>query len=175
MTKKLQGLYKGNVGSLLGNIYLSPERKSLKCYKRKVLEVRPVPLKDDYSDLMNGNKISKTFTIDDRLNLISSLRENEDRIKGKQTSIEQGFVYLVKNAAYPGWIKAGMTIDFEDRLSTYNLYTPINCFQMISVKWVADRKLCETILLEELGKVSNLVNGEWFKIDESLAIKIFNS
>ena len=46
---------------------------------------------------------------------------------------------------------------------------------MISLKWVADRKMCEKILLEELSKIAEITNGEWFKIDESLALKVFNS
>jgi hypothetical protein len=174
MTKKLRGSYKGNVGSLLGNIYLNPSKKKTTKYKRKILEVRPSFLKDDYSDLLD-KKVTVVVANDARLNLISEMRKKEDRTKGKQTLIEEGFVYLVKNSAFPGWIKAGMTIDYEDRLKTYNLYAPDRNFQMISMKWVADRRVCETILLEELGKIAEITNGEWFKVDESLALKVFNS
>ncbi len=175
MTRKLQGSYKGNVGSLVGNIYLNPARQSVK-RRKKIVEIRPGILKDDYSDLLlKENKSIGIIEYNVRLNVISEMRKNEDRIKGKQTAIVEGFVYLVKNDAFPGWIKAGMTIDYEDRLNTYNLYTPSENFQMLSIKWVADRRICETILLEELSKVAEITKGEWFKINESLALRIFNS
>lgn len=176
MTRKLQGPYKGNVGTLVGNIYLNPDRKNLKSHK-KIIEIRSGILKDDYSDLLGKDivEIRNTITLDRRLFLIDEKRKNEDRINGTQTSIKEGFVYLVKNVVYPGWIKAGMTIDYEDRLRTYNLYTPDNNFEMLGVRWVADRRMIETILLEELSKVAVKVKGEWFKIDESLALEIFNS
>lgn len=177
MTRKLQGQYKGNVGSIIGNIYLNPDRKSGKRYNKKIIEIRPGVLKDDYSDLLTKEieRFDTRIGTDVRLNLISEMRKNEDRTKGKQTSIMEGFVYLVKNDVFPGWIKAGMTIDYEERLNTYNSYTPTNNFQMLSVKWVTDRKMFETILLEELGKNAKISRGEWFKIDETEALRIFNS
>jgi hypothetical protein len=176
MTKKLQGLYKGNVGSLLGNVYLTPKGRK-PSYKNKIIEVRPGKLHDDYSDLCKDKELTISFieTPDQRLLTITGLRKDEVRCKGQQTSIEEGFVYLVKSESYPGWIKAGMTIDYEERLGVYNLYTPTKNFQMFATKWVADRRICETILLEELSKIAEVTKGEWFKVDESAALAIFNS
>lgn len=36
--------------------------------------------------------------------------------KGVQTTVRDGFIYMVENLAYPGWVKAGMTTNVSSRL-----------------------------------------------------------
>lgn len=191
MTKKLQGQYKGNVGALASNIYLNPKNFRRK-KKGKILEIRPGRLNDDYGDLYekvygkveNGSSQSGAGNagndcvdenLTNRQKIIDEFRKNESRLIGEKTSIKEGFIYLVVSPSYPGWVKAGMTVDFEDRLSTYNQSSPLSDFVMKAVRWVPDRRVYEDCLLNELSKISNKVRGEWFLIDENLALRTFNS
>ena len=79
----------------------------------------------------------------------------------------------MKNPSWNGWIKAGMTIDYQSRLRTYNVNDPFEKFNFLCLKWVENRRDAETRLLSELNKVSDVRNGEWFFIPDEDASKIF--
>lgn len=95
-------------------------------------------------------------------------------LPGMHRTGKEGFIYLVQNPAFEGWVKCGMTVDCGDRLKSYNGYDPICRFSFITTKRVENRRQAETQLLKEVSFKSSLQNGEWFKIDESLCIEIFD-
>jgi hypothetical protein len=95
-------------------------------------------------------------------------------LPGMQRTGKEGFIYLVKNPAYPGWIKCGMATDCGSRLKSYNGYDPIGGFSFIATQQVVDRRKAERQLLHDVSMKACLQNGEWFKIDESICIEIFN-
>lgn len=98
----------------------------------------------------------------------------EIRQKGEQTSVKQGFVYLVKNPCFPGWIKAGMTIDYELRLGAYNISDPRSRFEYLKLAWTQDRRIMERTLLKVLELNAGETRGEWFRIQTQEAIFIFD-
>jgi hypothetical protein len=171
----MKSTYRGNLGILRDNVYICDKRHRNK--KSKIIEVRKSVLMDDYSDLLKKSSELKQEVISSeaRLSKINELRKQEIKVHGEQTCIDEGFVYLVANSAYPGWIKAGMTIDYEKRLATYNLYSPDSNFEMLSVKWVTNRRFFEKILLEELSKIAISQKGEWFKVDKEKALLLFGN
>lgn len=173
--------YIGNIGTLRKSIYVKealPKKKrkpksnnkvttdSVRQYKELIREMFTKPLPD---------KENLEVGTTDRLKDIRNQYDNEIKIHGEQTSIREGFVYLIVNRRYPEWIKAGMTVDYEKRLSVYNQYDPESSFEFVIVKWVNDRRLLETILLEQLSTIAETRNGEWFKIDKEKALSIFES
>lgn len=89
---------------------------------------------------------------------------DEIRTKGEQTSAMEGFVYLVTNPCYPGWVKAGMTIDYELRLGTYNTSDPLSRFEYAELAWTPDRRGAERQLLESLQGIAIETRGEWFRM-----------
>jgi len=101
--------------------------------------------------------------------------EDEIRKHGEQTTIKEGFVYIIINPSYPEWIKAGMSFDYEKRLNIYNQYDPESKYSIISLRWTADRRLAESNLLKLLASHSKDRKGEWFKIDKDVSINLFNS
>jgi hypothetical protein len=101
--------------------------------------------------------------------------EEEIRKHGEQTSIKEGFVYIIINPSYPEWIKAGMSIDYEKRLNVYNQYDPESKYSIISLRWTADRRRSDQNLLDLLAKISIDRKGEWFKIDKNVSINLFES
>jgi hypothetical protein len=100
--------------------------------------------------------------------------DEEIRLKGEQTSVRQGFVYLVKNPCFPGWVKAGMTIDYELRLSTYNTSDPLSRFEYVKLAWTPDRREAELLLLNALRLNALETLGEWFRMQVQDAVLIFD-
>jgi hypothetical protein len=99
----------------------------------------------------------------------------EIRQHGEQTAIQEGFVYLVQHPLFAGWVKAGMTVDFELRMATYNVADPLSRFVMSRVKWAENRRQAEIALMEALGCVAEQRNGEWFKMDFEKACIVFDN
>ena len=122
---------------------------------------KPALLISSTEVIINENK---TLTLDDHLRIIRQQIEDEKTIEGEQTTIKEGFVYLISNPNWNGWIKAGMTTDYESRISTYNIYDPTHSFSYIDIKWSSDRKYAENHLLNVLSIHSRERKGEWFRI-----------
>jgi hypothetical protein len=113
-------------------------------------------------------------SIEERLKNIRIRYLSENRKRNTIDSISEGFVYLVENPAWPGWVKVGMTIDYEKRLLSYNsTYDPHNKYSYIDIKWVKNRKEVETELLNLFESKADNRSGEWFKISKPIALQLF--
>ncbi len=171
--------YIGNIGALRKSIYVRDKLpKTQKKYTNSVKAGKNIS-KFTYAGTANVNtctvEIIDEITIGDQLLNIRNKYNKEIRIHGEQVSFKEGFIYLISNSAFPGWIKAGMTIDYENRLSQYNMYDPINGYRMHTIKWVTDRRNKENLLLSNLKDNSTFHKGEWFYIEENEAIKILTA
>lgn len=101
---------------------------------------------------------------------------DEIRKRGEQTTIPEGFVYLVTHPLFGGWVKAGMTIDFEVRLGVYNVSDPLSRFEYAAVKWVPNRRQAETKLLARLAAEAGTDEaGEWFELPVEAALQVFEA
>lgn len=109
-----------------------------------------------------------------KLQIIRAKYSSEIKQHGEQTTIPEGFVYLVTHPLFEGWVKAGMTIDFEQRLINYNISDPLSRFIYSAVGWVSTRRRAERDLLKMLAASASQRNGEWFVIDPEIALKIFD-
>ena len=96
------------------------------------------------------------------------------KVRGIQSVDKNGFIYLIVNPKFSGWVKCGMTINLNTRLNSYNCYDPTGQFRFIATKKVENRRAAERSLLRKVSLTAAAVNGEWFRIDESDCIKIFN-
>jgi predicted GIY-YIG superfamily endonuclease len=97
-----------------------------------------------------------------------------DDIDGIRNSDGNGFIYLIENEMYSGWIKCGMTTNLSKRLNSYNTNDPLRRFQFVIHKEVDSRRKAEKHLMLELSNRSDLINGEWFRIEKKMAIDIFS-
>lgn len=148
-------LYKSNFQRFREDVYRI--RKNSKVKKSKTKEVTN-------SLNIDENILKKDLTLFEHLCKIRKLIEDEGNESGNQTSIEEGFVYLLSNPVWNGWVKIGMTTDYESRLSTYNMYDPTSSYSFIDIKWTNDRKYAEKHLKNVFLIHSDAVKGEWFKI-----------
>ncbi len=99
----------------------------------------------------------------------------ELRKHGEQTTIPEGFVYLVTHELFTGWVKAGMTIDYEVRLGTYNVSDPLSRFRFAALKWFPNRRQAEAKLLMCLSEEAYKQAGEWFEMPLDLAKMVFDA
>lgn len=91
--------------------------------------------------------------------------------------IKEGYVYAISNSAWPDWIKIGMAIDAEDRLSSYQTSSPMRNYKLVHSVYCEDRSESERsahILAARKASVGwdKQNNGEWFKITQSQAVDI---
>ena len=147
--------------------------------KRPVLNVTQTIRLFVETQLMNfqltAGEVKKLFKCDsDKAKLI--MKEVHRRRKQEgivKPVVRDGFIYLIENDAYPGWIKCGMTTELKSRLDAYNGYDPLKRFRVIASSEVPNRRKSESQLLNDLKMKSSLQTGEWFKIDKEIALKIF--
>ena len=106
--------------------------------------------------------------------LINETKESEEKIliPGK-TRLEEGFLYIIQNPIYPGWVKIGSTIDLNRRLQSYQTCDPFQSFEIVYSEYCTNRKDVEIKVHNMLAKHRG--NGEWFKIDLKKAIKKIKS
>jgi len=101
--------------------------------------------------------------------------KDEIRVHGEQTLIKEGFVYLIENESFPGWVKVGMAFDYEKRLSVYNQYDPEKRYAIVGLRWVTDRRKMESFIIDKMNLSTLKRVGEWFKIDVTTSLNIFYS
>ena len=75
----------------------------------------------------------------------------------------EGYVYIINNPCWDGWVKVGMAIDAEDRCKQYQTSSPFRDYKLCYLKHFEDRKTAEQSAHKELKKITDTYNGEWFK------------
>lgn len=74
-------------------------------------------------------------------------------------NLQEGFLYFIANPAWPDKLKVGMTIDYENRLSTYQTGDPYRAYYIKSAEFVENRRQAEKLILNKF-KIDTDV-GEW--------------
>ena len=87
----------------------------------------------------------------------------------KYNSSKEGQVYIIVNESFPEWIKVGMAIDAEDRLSNYQTSSPYRDYALYCSWSVSDRRAAEQAAHEILTECSDARKNEWFKCDPAFA------
>ncbi len=90
-------------------------------------------------------------------------------------STKEGYVYIIINPAWKGWLKLGMAIDPKDRCNSYQTSSPLRDYKLIHSRFFKDRRKAESKMHIEAKKISTLNNSEWFKLSKDEAIKIIDN
>lgn len=107
----------------------------------------------------------------DELVFAEALKAARKIHKNQQISLRGGYIYVVVNPSYPGWLKVGCTVDLNKRLQTYQTSDPHRAFEFRFKRFVPDRRIAERMLIEELRHLDIL--GEWVKTDFRAVVEIF--
>ncbi|AFQ22213.1 hypothetical protein My1_054 [Pectobacterium phage My1] len=73
---------------------------------------------------------SKSFKDAHRFKIPQVMRALQLLCKREGVSHTIGYVYLITNPAYPGWVKIGASVDAETRLSQYQTYSPFRNYTL---------------------------------------------
>ena len=92
-------------------------------------------------------------------------------LKGYEKT-KEGYVYIIANPSFDGWLKIGMAIDAEDRCNSYQTSSPHRDYRLLYARRFNDRRKAETKTMNKLKKVVKEHNGEWFKTDRNTAQEI---
>jgi len=93
----------------------------------------------------------------------------------KLDNIKEGYVYVITNPAWIGWVKIGMAIDADDRCNSYQTSSPHRDYELKYDIETDDRRALEQAAHKEAIKVASEYKGEWFKLDVETAIEILNN
>jgi hypothetical protein len=80
------------------------------------------------------------------------------------TSTKEGYVYILSNPAWPGWVKVGMAVDAQDRCNSYQTSSPFRDYILHCSILCSDRRKDEQIAHIHLEGLSSERRGEWFKV-----------
>ena len=98
---------------------------------------------------------------------------NEAAFEGtyKLSDVKEGYVYVISNKAWPGWVKIGMAVDSEDRLKGYQTGDPHRSYKLEFSRNFNDRRKAESKAHVLAGK-SSIQSGEWFNMSVQDAINV---
>ena len=91
------------------------------------------------------------------------------------SKIKEGFVYILTNPAWEGWLKVGMAIDAEDRRNSYQTSSPLRDYILEYKKFFTNRSEAEQEVHKQLIGKGNIFNGEWFQVSVKKAKKIIEA
>jgi len=81
-----------------------------------------------------------------------------------------GYVYVISNPAWKGWVKVGMAIDAEDRCNSYQTSSPFRDYSLLYSVYVTDRRVIEKKAHKRIAKIAEDRQNEWFFVDPLKAI-----
>ncbi len=89
----------------------------------------------------------------------------------KYESSTEGQVYVMTNPNFPEWVKVGMAVDAEDRLSTYQTSSPFRDYSLAASWDVTERRSAESEAHAALQKLYER-RSEWFNCTTEQAKEI---
>ena len=85
-----------------------------------------------------------------------------------------GYVYVIVNEAWPEWVKVGCAKDADDRLSSYQTYSPFRDYSILARISTDNRHEKELAMHQIFEDNAEDRKGEWFKITADKAVDLFN-
>lgn len=81
------------------------------------------------------------------------------------TRTERGWVYVITNDAWPGYVKIGRAKDVDHRLRQYNTYSPHRDFKVVLALPFSDVRKAEQDLINHLigFSIPESPSREWFR------------
>ena len=92
-------------------------------------------------------------------------------------NVKFGYVYAIRNPAWPDWVKIGKAVDAEDRLRSYHTGSPMRDYELVHSVYFEDRNEAERkahllAASKTMHPWNKNDNGEWFKLTEEQAVEV---
>jgi len=96
-----------------------------------------------------------------------------EAVHNYRTGVAEGFVYIVTNPAWPGWVKIGSAIDPIDRSRSYNTGSPYRDYELKAYAYSDNRRELEAAIHDGASDVRG--QGEWFDMTAEEAISFIST
>jgi len=167
--------------TLLKNLEVNPRTGRTKYYDKgnspeiqKERNKKSNPKHNPLSMYVNGKYISRKHPLYKPGNYKTF---NDAAFEGtyKIDSIKEGYVYIITNPAWSGWVKIGMAIDADDRCNGYQTSSPFRDYVLEHIIVTKNRRKTEAEAHKAASKLATSRNGEWFKLGVEEAKKVLDS
>lgn len=151
---------------------MQAEKINPKTGKRAYYKDNPdaVKLRDSKRMWVNGKEISKKHPLH-KPGRYKSFGDAAFTALQKDTQIKEGYVYAIRNKAWPEWVKIGKAIDAQDRLNGYQTSSPMRDYELIHAVYFDDRNKAERDAHTAAERKGDR-KGEWFKLTEEQALDV---
>jgi len=80
-----------------------------------------------------------------------------------------GYLYIISNAAWPNWIKVGVTKDLKNRLHTYQTASPFRNYVLEYSLFHPEYLQAEKKIKETMKHFAKSIKNEWYEVDLHMA------
>ena len=83
--------------------------------------------------------------------------------------MRSGYLYIITNPVFPGWVKVGTTWNLENRLHVYQTGDPFRGYQLEYSLHHPEFRTAEKKIKEVMQHFAIEIKNEWYKIDLEFA------
>jgi T5orf172 domain-containing protein len=83
--------------------------------------------------------------------------------------LKSGYLYIIINEAFPGWVKVGTTMDLTSRLHTYQTGDPFRRYKIVFSLQHPEFRQAEKKIKETMKHFALAIKGEWYEVDLGVA------
>lgn len=84
--------------------------------------------------------------------------------------MKAGYLYIITNKAFPGFVKVGVTENLNARLRTYQTSDPKRSYKMEFYIFHPDCYSAEKRIKETMKPFAKSIKNEWFEIATHMAV-----
>lgn len=83
--------------------------------------------------------------------------------------MKSGYLYIVTNDAFPGWVKVGTTWNLTERLHVYQTGDPFRRYKLVYSVHHPEFRKAEKQVKEVMKHFALTIKGEWYQVDLNMA------
>tara|TARA_R110001592_G_scaffold69622_4_gene213673 strand:- start:714 stop:1058 length:345 start_codon:yes stop_codon:yes gene_type:complete len=80
-----------------------------------------------------------------------------------------GYLYIITNKSWQGWIKVGTTRNLKKRLQTYQTGSPFRDYEVIYSIQHPEYLQAEKNIKEQMSRFATQIKNEWYEVDLEVA------
>ena len=81
-----------------------------------------------------------------------------------------GYLYIITNNAWPGYIKVGVTKNLKSRLKSYQTCSPYRDYVLRYSLYHPDYLVAERRIKDTMRPFAKSIKNEWFEVDYQVAV-----
>ena len=83
---------------------------------------------------------------------------------------DTGYLYVIINDSFPGWVKVGTTKNLKKRLQTYQTSSPHRDYQIVYYVEHPEYRQAEKEIKETMKHFAKSIHHEWYEVDINMAM-----